>query len=74
MTFLQSSPHVLINKYIIIILIYNERHFHVPLQPQMDTFYFIFLTLPLACGNSWARDQTQATALAQAAAVTTLDP
>ena len=44
----------------------------------LSLFYFIlfysFLAMPVACGSSWARDQTHATAVTQAAAVTTLDP
>ena len=36
--------------------------------------HFFFLAAPVACGGSWARDQTCATAATQAAAVTTPDP
>ena len=34
-------------------------------------FVFLFLAKPTACGSSWARDGTHATAAAQATAVTT---
>ena len=34
----------------------------------------IILAVPTACENSWARNQTHATAVTQASAVTTLDP
>ena len=30
--------------------------------------------MPVACGNSWARDGTHAIAVTRAIAVTTLDP
>ena len=34
---------------------------------------FVCLAVPMACKNSWARDQTHATAGTQATAVTALD-
>ena len=34
----------------------------------------VFLAVPVACGSSWARDQTLATAATQATVVTTPDP
>ena len=37
------------------------------------SFYFYFLAMPMACRNSQARDQTQATAVTRATAVTS-DP
>ena len=37
-------------------------------------FFFSFLTLPVACGSSHARDRTCATAVTQAAAMTMPDP
>ena len=42
-------------------------------EPFFSHFFF-FLAAPVACGGSWARDQTCATAATQAAAVTTPDP
>ena len=44
-----------------------------------DLFYFIlsilfFSVILVACGNSWARDQTYPTVVTQTTAVTTLDP
>ena len=35
---------------------------------------FFFLAVPAAYKNSWAKDQTQATAVTKATAVTTPDP
>lgn len=35
---------------------------------------FLFLTVPMACGNYEVRDQTLAIAMTQAAAVMMLDP
>ena len=35
---------------------------------------FVFLATPVACGSSWARDQTHATAVTTATLVTTPDP
>ena len=42
----------------------------------METQYFSFFNLaePTACRISWTRDQTQTTAVTQAAAVTMPDP
>ena len=37
-------------------------------------FFFFFLATPVACSSSWARDQTHATAVARATAVTMPEP
>ena len=42
--------------------------------PESWFFVFLFLAAFRACGSPWARDQTCATAVTQAAAVATLDP
>ena len=44
------------------------------LCPFLFFILFYFLAAPTACGTSWARDQTQATAATQATAVTKPDP
>lgn len=36
--------------------------------------FFFFFAIHVACGSSWATDQTHATAVTQAIAVTTLAP
>ena len=35
---------------------------------------FVFFSIPTACGSSWSRDQTGATAVTLAAGVTMPDP
>ena len=40
----------------------------------MSLSLFFFLAAPMACGSSQARDRTRATAVTEAATVTTLDP
>ena len=48
--------------------------FAFPKSPWLYSSFFFFLATPVACGSSQARDQTCATAMIGATAVTRLDP
>lgn len=60
----------------------HPKHFLKSLcsQPQLQLptqgkqRFFFFFAVPVACGSSWANDQTCATAATRAATVTTSDP
>ena len=49
-------------------------NFHSTVFCFVFLFVCLFFTMPMVYGSSWARDQSLATALSQATAVTTLDP
>ena len=52
----------------------HDYIFRLGRATNINGFPFFFFAVPMACRNSWARDQTHTTAVTGATAVTMPDP